>query len=375
VALARLEHPSLTRPVEVRPGEAVRIVGPNGAGKTGLLRRLAGLESPWSPAQGSVAGQDPVRAPAAWLREQVGFVREDPRRALVGLTVGGEARFHGRPIPPGAVADQESATLSSGEARRLMLALTDAPLLLFDEPVEGLDDAAVAALRRRIEARGERGVVFVDHGDQLADLADRTVRLGPTEAVLRPRFPPAGPEVRLRRPAQDVDLGGRTLHLPALALPTGLHLVRGPNGAGKSTLLRQLAGLDGAPGTWDGAPLRPGSTVRLALPRSRDQLTQETVAAELEGLSDDATALVPEALRDRHPLSLSAGEARRVALARVLGRPAPVLLQDEPEAHLDSAGRSLLLHLLAARAEEACVVVASHDPLWDGVDGILLEAP
>jgi ABC-type lipoprotein export system ATPase subunit len=74
-------------------------------------------------------------------------------------------------------------------------------------------------------------------------------------------------------------------------------------------------------------------------------------------------ALVPPGLRSRSPLALSGGEAQRVALAATLGRPAPLVLLDEPEAHLDDAGRAALAAILARRAAEGAVLVAAtHDP-------------
>jgi ABC-type transport system involved in cytochrome bd biosynthesis fused ATPase/permease subunit len=102
----------------------------------------------------------------------------------------------------------------------------------------------------------------------------------------------------------------------------------------------------------------------MLLPHAADLFTQATVGEELGGRTADGR-LVPAAMLSRHPLSLSAGEAERVALAKTLGRPSPparVYLLDEPEAHLDGEGRSLLLRLIAQRvAEGAVVVMATHD--------------
>jgi ABC-type transport system involved in cytochrome bd biosynthesis fused ATPase/permease subunit len=72
--------------------------------------------------------------------------------------------------------------------------------------------------------------------------------------------------------------------------------------------------------------------------------------------------LVPAALRERHPLTLSGGQAQRLALAKALGREARCYLLDEPEAHLDAPGRAHLVEAIAQRVKHgACVLAATHD--------------
>ncbi|MFA5943302.1 MAG: ATP-binding cassette domain-containing protein [Candidatus Thermoplasmatota archaeon] len=354
--------------LEVHRGEVILLEGPNGCGKTSLLRALAGLSAPLAPAAVTVAGQDPRGLPAKVLAATVGVALQDPRESLVGLTVDGEFRLRCLDVPMevAAWADRDVATLSSGEARRVSLAVAGAnqtPLLLLDEPTEGLDAEARTHLLALVNAARQRGaVVAADHEGLLQDVATRRVRLGKTSEVAGADLPPAGTAIVLHAPAVTVRLGSRALAWPEVAFPAGLHALAGPNGSGKSTLLLRLAGLRHSEGVLlAGAHPEPGHDARLLLPHASDLFTRAKVADELGGPGSDG--LVPADLLDRHPLTLSAGEAERVALAKTLGRRARLYLLDEPEAHLDAAGRAVLVSLIARRVSQgAVVVVATHDP-------------
>jgi ATP-binding cassette, subfamily C, bacterial CydD len=61
-------------------------------------------------------------------------------------------------------------------------------------------------------------------------------------------------------------------------------------------------------------------------------------------------------------VGLSAGEARRVALARTLLRDAALWILDEPTAHLDAATESGILRTLLRAAAGRTVIVATHSP-------------
>ncbi len=355
----------------ITPGEIVVLRGANGSGKTSLLRCLAGLDSARRPETARVAGKDPAATPAARVPELLALSPQEPRDGLVGLTVAGEFRLRQReaPVELTGLAEREVASLSSGEARRTVLALagSGAPLLLLDEAGEGLDAAGQARLRALVERQGQHGAVMaVDHQGLLADLATRTIDL--TQADGRKpvgSLPAAAPGAT--RLACDAGTW-RHLRLPALALGPGVHAVTGPNGSGKSTFLRRLAGLLPAGRTVSvaGEPPRPGVNVTLLPARARDLLSRDTVAEELaapdRSADGPAHRLIPGHLLSRHPLTLSGGEAQRVALAKAFAHPARVLLLDEPEAHLDEDGRQGLFELLEAASRAGrCVVAATHD--------------
>ncbi|MFJ4970712.1 ribosomal protection-like ABC-F family protein [Streptomyces sp. NPDC088755] len=171
----------------------------------------------------------------------------------------------------------------------------------------------------------------------------------------------AGPLVELA----DVSVGDR-LHLPALRVQPGARLlVTGDNGAGKTTLLRVLAG-DLAP---DSGTVRRRARVGYlpqelpARPTRRTLLA--TFAASRPGFPDEyADELLGLGLFRPGDLgvpvaALSIGQQRRLALARLVTRPADLLVLDEPTNHL---ALSLVEEVEAALAQyPGAVVVVSHD--------------
>ncbi|MDX3927516.1 MAG: ABC-F family ATP-binding cassette domain-containing protein [Shinella sp.] len=138
----------------------------------------------------------------------------------------------------------------------------------------------------------------------------------------------------------------------------------GRNGSGKSTLLKIAAGL--AEAQLGGIFRHPSATVRY-LQQAPDFGGYETVAAYAEaglGPGDDpyrVTYLLEHlglsGLED--PKSLSGGEARRAALARVLAPEPDILLLDEPTNHLDLPTIEWLEGELSA--SRSALVVISHD--------------
>jgi heme exporter protein A len=161
----------------------------------------------------------------------------------------------------------------------------------------------------------------------------------------------------------------------SFALPRGgALLLEGPNGAGKSTLLRVLAGLGRAEaGTlhWNGADALADRTAhagRIAWLGHLDAVKPGlSVAENLTFWGEPAAALdrlglLP--LADLPARMLSAGQRRRLALARLVLSDAPIWLLDEPTLGLDAASVDVLGGLFAEhRARGGVIVVATHLPL------------
>jgi iron complex transport system ATP-binding protein len=203
----------------VRQGEHTAIVGPNGAGKSVLVNLLTHHDRP----VGRDAGDDDRPAPvrvfgaARWnvfeLRSQLGIVSADLHQRFVegnseGRVAGEAAVLSGffasqgilrysvvtdemrrraaeamARMGVGHLAERRLNEMSTGEARRVMLAraLANAPrALILDEPTTGLDVAARHAFMERVRliARGGTTIILITHHiEEIIPEIDRVILL------------------------------------------------------------------------------------------------------------------------------------------------------------------------------------------------------
>lgn len=252
------------------------------------------------------------------------------------------------------------------------------PLSAF-EAMTPLPAAAVQLTRSRIAAR------------RLLELSAE----GPRESDETTKTAPA--PVGTGRLSADVRSGhgaARSIRA-ALDLPPGARLaVTGPSGSGKTTLLMTLAGLlppldgqvllDGTALTqFDEADLRGAigffaedahvfaTTIRDNLLVARGDCRDDELTAALDAAGLGAwLAAVPEGLSTvltGGAQALSAGQRRRLLLARAMISPARIVLLDEPTEHLDVVDAAPILRDLLGPnstliAQDRTVVVATHHP-------------
>lgn len=172
----------------VRDGELLALIGPNGAGKSTLFECLAGVlpfDSGSIHSEGRpLSSNDLFYMPdgiAPWPQQPVGWVldftigffggRKDLRQEVI------------EQLDLGALLRQPIGTLSKGQRKRALLAiglLTPQPVLLIDEPLDGLDLRQMRDVAAALRVHASRGRTLFLSIHQISDAArfcDRFVLL------------------------------------------------------------------------------------------------------------------------------------------------------------------------------------------------------
>jgi ABC-2 type transport system ATP-binding protein len=255
----------------IEPGVVTGFLGPNGAGKSTTMRMIVGLDRP-TRGTATVNGstyrdlKHPLRTVGALLeakqvhpkrtaRNHLRWIaasntlpvkRVDEVLAMVGLT---------------DVAGKKAGTFSLGMSQRLGIAaalLGDPPVLIFDEPVNGLDPEGIRWVRTLMRTLAEQGrTVFVSSHllAEMANTADRLVVIGRGKLIAATTMGEfvsrsGGDAVRVRSPQADAlrdALAATGLHVlqdhegVALTVRGGTIEQVGEIAAGKSITLHELS--------------------------------------------------------------------------------------------------------------------------------------
>jgi ABC-2 type transport system ATP-binding protein len=164
---------------QVHTGEVLGFLGPNGAGKTTTMRMLAGFITP-SSGTASICGHDVERDPLA-AKASLGYLPEGAPtygemtpggflefvadlRALRGAERRKRLEYVIDRLQLGAVLEQTIDTLSKGFRRRVGLAqaiLHDPPVLILDEPTDGLDPNQKHEVRTLIQEMAQHKIIVI----------------------------------------------------------------------------------------------------------------------------------------------------------------------------------------------------------------------
>ncbi len=178
----------------IEPGVVTGFLGPNGAGKTTTMRMILGLDHPTS-GTATIDGKayrqlaDPLRTVGALLDARQVHPNRSVRAHLRWIAASN--RIPARRVDEvlemvglSAVAGVTAGALSLGMSQRLGIAgalLGDPPVLLFDEPVNGLDPEGihwVRTLMRTLAGQGRTVLVSSHLLSEMANTADRLVVIG-----------------------------------------------------------------------------------------------------------------------------------------------------------------------------------------------------
>jgi putative ABC transport system ATP-binding protein len=187
--------------LDVAEGEFVAVMGNSGSGKSTLLNLIGGMDSPDGgriTVAGDVITSFTEEELTRFRRNRIGFIfqffnllpnitvyENIELPLLLGGKKGYEARITSYMKQAGLDRRERDlpSTLSGGEQQRVAIVralAADPAVILADEPTGNLDSRtgeAIMELIRRVAAGGRKTVVLTTHNRDVADLADRIVRI------------------------------------------------------------------------------------------------------------------------------------------------------------------------------------------------------
>lgn len=424
--------------LHIEPGSCVLFCGSSGCGKSTLLKSVNGLIPHLTEGKYRGAVYIKNRAvntlPMYELSKLAASVFQNPKSQFFNTDVESEIVYslenRGCPVSEADarlkrtlqelrlehLRGRSMFALSGGEKQQVAFAgafISDAPVILLDEPTANLDMEAIVKIRNILFEMKKRGktILVVEHrlhwlrglvdtvyymengtiicrrnGETFFSMEDEErKKLGLRELysvsdiTVEYSNEPLGKssilEVKELTLAYKKKVVQRELFF-SLAAGEILGII-GANGAGKTTLLRTLAGLKRVT---HGAVLLNGKIIKERERRKRFGMVMQDVNYQLFSDScenecrlgnpgvDEETAkeLLSEvglsSVSDRHPQCLSGGQKQRLALAVCKASDKDILLLDEPTGGLDYAGMIAVrnvLNFLSAKGKS--VVVVTHD--------------
>ncbi|MBT7163196.1 MAG: sugar ABC transporter ATP-binding protein [Victivallales bacterium] len=434
----------------VHAGEVHALVGENGAGKSTLMKVLSGAHRADAGEVRMDGASYAVTSPVQARRCGVAMIYQELNLApdlsvAQNLVLGMETSRFGFARDPRRLMREKLAMLDHGHldldtpVRELAIGtqqvveiaralVSEARLVIMDEPTSSLSAADAEALFRVVRRLADAGiaVIYISHFlEEIQRLADRytvlrdgeTVGTGTMDGVTLQDIVRlmVGRELDEMFPYTPHEIGETVLDVQGLRgrrLPEDANLqlrrgeilgIAGLVGSGRSETVRGLFGLERVHGTVtvDGKALRihsytPGKALRDGFDLLSEDRKEEGLATNLPirlnaclsslgrlatfgFISDQAERQATEVRRQQlnikcesidHPVSsLSGGNQQKVALARILHHDSDVLFLDEPTRGIDVGSKAEICRLigeLAARGK-AVVVISSYLPELMGV--------
>lgn len=426
--------------LRIKKGEVIVLCGESGCGKTTVTRLINGLIPNYYEGDLTgevlVAGKNVAKQPLYETAKIAGSVFQNPRSQFFNVDTTGEITFGCENL---GMAEEEIERrlgevtkrfhleellnrsifeLSGGQKQRIACggaAMTDAQVLVLDEPSSNLDEKSIADLAeilRLFKAEGKTIVLSEHRLYYLKGIADRFLYMRDgeivaeyTEAEMAAMPEEKRKELGLR--CFDVERlwrennfwnrelegekksfsirnflfsysgGENVLQIKEGEIPRGeITAILGKNGAGKSTFARCLCGLKkrcgelSEGGKWLGAKERLNISY-LVMQDVNHQLFTESVEEEIRiSMEEEKEELLEEVLekmnltglRERHPMSLSGGQKQRLAIASAVASNREILIFDEPTSGLDYRHMLRVAALLKElRKMGKSIFVITHD--------------